>query len=289
MNQTTLNEILEKAKNSKILDLKGQPLTEENIQAIAETIPGIPGLVGIDLTESSISSEYAVRLFAAIGSCQSLLHLNLTLCKLDDTSILALCKNINHHPSLLSLELADNHIKLKSVEAITDLLKNNKKILSMNLFGNDLGMMGAKILAALEENSTLIRLNILSSSLFIDTEEAIHDKIKQNRQTFKQSIIKKNQYNAVPLIPNSLVEYLESLVPDFVERPLNFSTFPMIYLAKWQAQSLKIGCSSPTLLAYKLHGESDKIRNTAENFKSLNLDDNKENVEPLVNYMRNEK
>lgn len=152
----------------------------------------------------------AVMLQKVLRTSQSLVHLSLRECGVDDVLGLAICSGLVKNKSLQVLDLSHNRIGNSTAHALELLLHNGDTLKEVNLANNDIRDSGAvmlsrglrgngglqlldlrvnridtaggiALLGALAENSALTSLNLGANHLGPDAARAARDALPSNR------------------------------------------------------------------------------------------------------------
>ena len=168
------------------LNLASNNITDVGAKKIAEAIQVVKTLQKLDLSGNNISDEGMVAISDSLKINISLQELNLQSNKITDVGAKKIAEAIKVTKTLRKLDFCDNKISDDGVAAISDSLKTNKSLQEFNLPGSYfynvfITAKGAKCISeAIQVNTTLQKLDLLSNFISDDGVAAISDSLKIN-------------------------------------------------------------------------------------------------------------
>ena len=127
-------------------------------------------LTCLDMSSTFISNK-SEGLADALSNLVSLKHLNLSNCKLQNNSILAICKALTNIKDISYLNLSGNSFNTESARALANAIVINKGIECIELFNCNLDEDRIiTVLSALKQNVALLKLNLGANVI---TDEAV--------------------------------------------------------------------------------------------------------------------
>ena len=115
---------------------------------------------GFNIGSNPIGPESVTAFITMLATNQSLTHLNMSFCSIQEEDAVFLAKTMEKNSILSCLDISGNPIGSEGALALANMLKRNQCLKSLMICGDGLGSMigvedASELIASLEHNSTL--------------------------------------------------------------------------------------------------------------------------------------